>query len=167
MAIYRIFLMKVKIAADSSSGSQVTGSKKGSKQRTYLCLWVLTLAIRWKLYFLSLSGWYTGLRKTSLTASLLPAYPSYVNTETLWKRGQKQSPNLSFSLLLKHKLRAPRWELFRWFSFPDSHSPKKMCTWPNSGNVTETNVVRGISRMIQGEVAKILKSSFSLWLLWC
>ena len=42
-----------------------------------------------------------------------------------------------------------------------------MCTWPNPGNVTETNVVSGISRMIQGEVAKILKSSFSLWLLWC
>ena len=107
MTIYRIFLMKVKTTADSSRGSQVTGSIKGGKRRTHLCLWVLTLAIRWKLDFLSCVVDILGKGKALWQPASLPTYPRYVNTETLRNWGQKQSLNLSFFLLLKHKLRAP------------------------------------------------------------
>lgn len=42
-----------------------------------------------------------------------------------------------------------------------------MYIWPKLGSATERTMGRGMSRVFQGTVAKILKSSFSLWLLWC
>ena len=54
-----------------------------------------------------------------------------------------------------------------FFSFQGSHSPKIICAWPKPGNAIETTMGRGISSMFQGGLETILKSSFSLWLLWC